>query len=71
MFLYKALESLIDVVLVLCLKRHTILRGVSMNRLNTQVLVQFKLEVVLYDSIWVDAVIVALAMSLLLGAAIS
>jgi len=42
-----------------------------MNRLNTQVLVQFKLEVVLYDSIWVDAVIVALAMSLLLGAAIS
>jgi hypothetical protein len=42
-----------------------------MYRLKTQVLVQFKLEVVLYDSIWVDASIVALAMSLLLRAAIS
>lgn len=37
-----------------------------MYRLDTQVLVQFKLEVILYDSIWVDAGIVALAMSLLL-----
>ena len=42
-----------------------------MYRLHTQVVVQFKLEVVLYDSIWVDSGIVVLAMSLLLRAAIS